>query len=149
MGNATYFIAVDLDRKNKPRRIHLFERMGYHDLWDIVVPDEAENDLKYRLKHGPAYNVFEYTPEKGLVETPLRKPKSVHSDSRIHELNNFERSAYELKEFQALTQWLQDCLDAGIEGPISYIAEDLFKDLSDFFRSDYSKYDAIVLEYEM
>ena len=149
MGNSTRFIAVDLDGKLEPKRIHLFERMGYHDIWEIIIPDTAPNDLLYRFKSGPSYNLIDYSPGKDWVEIPLRQPEVEYSDTRISDLNSPEESAFDINEFRAILTWLEERINLGMDSQLDLIIIDLFEDLSRFFMSDVSGYDAIVLEYEM
>lgn len=153
MGNSTMFLTINLARPEKEYEFHSFRRMTRHVIWEEIIPDDAPNDLKYRLKYGPSYTLMEYEREVlRFIEKPLRRPQVVYSDSRIDKLNEYTKRAFEISEFKLILNYATDFQQSGrqlSDQSLHWILEDLSAALQSLFASDTPHFDAVVMEYAM
>ena len=128
--------------------IFRFDKTSWHKIWADIVPEDAPNDLAYRLKSGPTYTILgAFDPEKGREVIRLRPPNIVFEKPKLHNLNEYDKSVFEIDEFRLILRYMDEFRAADKQPFDQYIFSDLYNGLKAFFDGDTSRYDAILLEY--
>jgi len=142
MGNQTIFYAIDIDEPEDKYEFHRFEYMWEHDYWKEVIPEDAPNDILYRLEYGPSYSII----VDGEIQK-IRKPDIIYKYEDIREFNSESVSAFDIDEFKLIYEYIakhieDENLSDSLNG-VYYGLEALFR----MIERGEKKYNVILLEY--